>query len=250
MKDATTDDVRKEIVAEMGEEINSFLEFVESLKGDAGEKGGLERIEEKAGEVARRIGRTLVEGGARLQGRGRGCAARCACGGAARDEGDRDRVILTLLGEIRIRRAYYRCERCGRGVFPLDAQMGVGGGCLSAVAERAVALLGAQMPFGAAAKALKELTGAVVSRRSTARRCVQAGTKAARSSPVRQAAKEGMKQAVISADSCCINTLEGWKEVKCGTISAPGEGTRYVAAMASARPAASPASAPPTLVLS
>jgi hypothetical protein len=237
MKDATIDEASGEIVAEMGQEIKDFVEFVLSLGDEKDAEGAmLEKIEIKCIRTARRIGRILLSGGLRTLGSGRtGSAAVCECGGVARDKGDREHAVVTMLGDVRIRRAYYHCARCGRTFAPLDAKLGTGTGSVSTPVIKAVALLGSQMPFGRAKEVLQELTGVSISRRSVARRCVEAGRAAFASAPVEQKAGECAGKAVISMDACCINTLEGWKEVKCGTISASGEGTRYVAAMEEAK---------------
>jgi len=40
------------------------------------------------------------------------------CGEKMRHKGYRDKPLVTQSGEVRLRRAYYRCARCGRGIFP------------------------------------------------------------------------------------------------------------------------------------
>ena len=40
------------------------------------------------------------------------------CGGKMRHKGYRDKPLVTQTGEVILRRAYFRCQRCGRGVFP------------------------------------------------------------------------------------------------------------------------------------
>jgi len=40
------------------------------------------------------------------------------CGGTMRDRGYRGRKLVTQTGEVRVRRRYYRCADCGRGLFP------------------------------------------------------------------------------------------------------------------------------------
>jgi len=41
----------------------------------------------------------------------------------------RAKTIDTVLGAIRLRRAYYHCPDCHRGVVPRDAQLEVGRRC-------------------------------------------------------------------------------------------------------------------------
>jgi ribosomal protein S27AE len=40
------------------------------------------------------------------------------CGGTMRHRGYRGRKLVTQTGEVRVRRRYYRCANCGRGLFP------------------------------------------------------------------------------------------------------------------------------------
>jgi hypothetical protein len=40
------------------------------------------------------------------------------CEGKMRHKGYRDKPLVTQAGEVILRRAYFRCQRCGRGVFP------------------------------------------------------------------------------------------------------------------------------------
>ena len=40
------------------------------------------------------------------------------CEGKMRHRGYRDKPLVTQAGEVILRRAYFRCERCGRGLFP------------------------------------------------------------------------------------------------------------------------------------
>lgn len=40
------------------------------------------------------------------------------CGGKLRNKGKPSKRIVTLRGEVDIKRTYYQCEECGQGVFP------------------------------------------------------------------------------------------------------------------------------------
>jgi len=109
---ATINEALEEIVAEMVGEVNSFLQFVDSVRKDAGNEAEiLEQIESRGLETMRKTGNILARGGISLLGSGRnGAVKRCKCGGKMRDKGDRPRTLVTLLGEVRISRARYRCR--------------------------------------------------------------------------------------------------------------------------------------------
>ena len=43
----------------------------------------------------------------------------CAeCGGKLRNKGKHSKRLVTLRGETDLKRAYYQCEDCGKGIFP------------------------------------------------------------------------------------------------------------------------------------
>ena len=40
------------------------------------------------------------------------------CGGKLRNKGKHSKRLVTLRGETDLKRAYYQCEDCGKGIFP------------------------------------------------------------------------------------------------------------------------------------
>lgn len=64
------------------------------------------------------------------------------CGRTADFHGYRRKSVQSLLGPIHFRRAYYRCDRCGHGLFPFDQEVGLGSHRLTPGAERITGLLG------------------------------------------------------------------------------------------------------------
>jgi len=44
----------------------------------------------------------------------------CECGQAARYAGRRIKVVQTILGELKLDRAYYHCPLCSSGFYPRD----------------------------------------------------------------------------------------------------------------------------------
>ena len=73
--------------------------------------------------------------------------------------GYRDKNVDTVLGRVRLRRAYYHCAACGRGIVPRDDDLGVTGASLSPGLRRMVARAAAAEPFATAADLLAELAG-------------------------------------------------------------------------------------------
>lgn len=80
---------------------------------------------------------------------------------------------MTVLGSVRVERAYYHCRHCHSGHCPWDAALGLTGSDLSRGATEMVALAGALSSFAEAAeKTLPKLSGLRVSE-STAERVTE-----------------------------------------------------------------------------
>ena len=71
----------------------------------------------------------------------------CAAGHQAGFVGYRSKTVDTVLGRITVRRAYYHCPDCRRGVIPRDDQLGVAGRSLSPGLVAMTARAGAAVPF-------------------------------------------------------------------------------------------------------
>jgi hypothetical protein len=81
----------------------------------------------------------------------------CRCGGQAEYQRRREGGTQTLVGEVRVKRAYYLCPDCHRGCYPLDEELEFCAGGLSAGLEECAALAGVVEPFGSAAELLRRL---------------------------------------------------------------------------------------------
>ena len=86
----------------------------------------------------------------------------CACGQSARYVGRRAKTFVSVLGPLRLERAYYHCALCGRGFCPRDRAMGLEGGSLSPAVTRMTAAVGAVVSFQEGSDLLKELVGVEV----------------------------------------------------------------------------------------
>ncbi len=89
----------------------------------------------------------------------RGPRVDCGAGHCAQFVGYRSRVIETVLGPVELRRAYYHCPPCRRGVAPRDDELGVAGASLSPGLRRMTARAAAAAPFAKAAELLTDLAG-------------------------------------------------------------------------------------------
>jgi len=81
----------------------------------------------------------------------------CPCGGQAEYQRQREGGVQTIVGEVRVKRAYYLCSECHQGCYPLDEQLEFCAGGLSAGLEESAALAGVVEPFASAAELLARL---------------------------------------------------------------------------------------------
>ncbi len=106
-----------------------------------------------------RLGGSLLEQLLAVDTGHRGPRTDCGAGHQGEFVSYRAKTIDTVLGPIRVDRAYYHCAPCGRGVLPKDDELGLTGGSLSPGLRAMVARTGAAAPFAKASTLLSELAG-------------------------------------------------------------------------------------------
>lgn len=146
----------------------------------------------------------------------------CACGGKQRYRGLRKRSVLTMAGELTVRRRYFACE-CGQSLSPLDEWAGIGKRSVSEHVRRVVTLAGSTWSFEQAAIKLKELCQLVTSNDMVRAVCNEEGErvgqwlrKEAASASKLSAAKGELE---FSTDGTSVNTTEGWREIRLSVLS-------------------------------
>jgi hypothetical protein len=72
---------------------------------------------------------------------------RCACGEPMQYRFKRAGTILSVFGRVGYRRSYHVCEQCHAGVSPLDRQMGIAAGQVTAGLAELLALAGVEVSF-------------------------------------------------------------------------------------------------------
>jgi len=176
-----------------------------------------------------------------------GCSRRCTCGESQRFVEYRPKTISTLLGEVTIRRAYYRCGSCKTSALPYDERIGLGDGQVSPGLAKASTLMGIQEPFAPASQMLYELTGRRVSARTIERLTQQVGALAEQeeSSAAERiktwnapAAEVMPERLYVAVDGVRVHENDGYHEAKTATCyweTADGRReARYVVRFASA----------------
>lgn len=93
----------------------------------------------------------------------------CSCGRSARYVDRRGKPFQTVLGELRLVRAYYYCTVCQRGFCPRDQQLGMEDTSLSPAVTRMSGTVGALVSFQEGSELLRELAGVEVSAKGVER---------------------------------------------------------------------------------
>lgn len=73
------------------------------------------------------------------------------------------RTVETMSGEVTIRRPYFYCEKCRRGVHPADGALGLAPGRKQFEIQEASTLLTTEIPFERASTIFKKITGREIS---------------------------------------------------------------------------------------
>lgn len=184
----------------------------------------LKQVESAIQEQVRRIGARAMELHLGQQKLGyEGSSRACSCGENQRFVEHRPKTIATLMGQVTIRRAYYRCSHCGVSALPYDQRVGLGEGQESPGLAKAACLCGVEEPFETAARMLHELTGQRLSERTIERLVHQVGGVVS-AEEVREAARiqrwdapaaEVTPQRLyIAVDGVMVHRSDGWKEAK------------------------------------
>lgn len=88
--------------------------------------------------------------------------AGCECGQLARYAGRREKTFESVLGPLKLERAYFHCAACGHGFCPRDRQLGLHDTSLSPAVTRMIAAVGAMVSFEEGSQLLRELAGVEV----------------------------------------------------------------------------------------
>jgi len=157
-----------------------------------------------------------------------GSSIPCGCGGSMEFVQHRSRDVHTLFGWIKVERAYYYCPDCGNSAVPYDTASGLGSGQLSPGLAKACCVLAVDDSFRQTSQKIENLFGEKVSDNTVERVVQQVGSVALGQQ------KEQLEEffehkeippAVVSpdrlyiaADGTTAHEVDGWHEVKTGSI--------------------------------
>jgi hypothetical protein len=142
----------------------------------------------------------------------RGPRVACAGGHQAEFIDYRPKQLQTILGAVRIERAYYHCAQCTaapHGLIPKDQDLDVVGTSFSPGLRRLMARVGAQEPFATATQDLAELAGVVVERKAIERTAEAAGVAAEQANQAERAVILAGRVEPIAAASRLYVALDG-----------------------------------------
>jgi hypothetical protein len=92
----------------------------------------------------------------------------------------RAKTFDTVLGPVRVTRAWYHCHQCGHGLAPKDAELGIGQASMSPGLAKMTAQAATAVPFARAAGLLAELAGIGLTTKRVERSAEATGTAAAK----------------------------------------------------------------------
>ena len=111
---------RTTIIAAVSDIVERTFEETRAL----GNGATIQDMEDAVRRATRQFGQLMIQGQADEAGDGYvGSRIPCECGAIMRYISDRSRTVTTWCGQMTLERAYYRCDRCGASVVPLDKQL-------------------------------------------------------------------------------------------------------------------------------
>ena len=129
---------------------------------------------------------------------------------------------MTSAGTLKLARVYFLCSSCMVGGFPLDERLGLSGR-YSAQAQRLICLAGGSWSYDVAAERLKELSGLDVCDTTIRELSQEHGARMNEWQRTGKAATQAFRDAEgdieFTADGTCVNTTEGWREMRIGIYS-------------------------------
>lgn len=183
----------------------------------AGAGRTLEELEQRTLAAVREFGQALLTGVCAVAAAGaRPREQPCGCGGVARYVRHRSARVLTVLGAVSIVRAYSHGPQCRHGHAPLDRQLGYCAGSTSAGLEEVLALLETLTLV----RVCPTLARAATERLGEAVQAHEQQTVAAAWGPgTLPTAVAAPPRLYLSMDGVLVQTDQGWREYKLGTLS-------------------------------
>lgn len=159
-------------ISKLGQEFGQYMIRLSSeLFIGTGQPRSLSEMEQKIRTMLLKVGQFLLSSWIALQESSTPTeAVKCPhCGEQAPYRCKREGTLLTILGQVEYKRAYYLCPDCQQGHYPLDQQLGLRPGQISAELESLSGMTGTQLPFGQGSQLFEALTLISVSDQTVAK---------------------------------------------------------------------------------
>jgi hypothetical protein len=149
------------MISDIGQEFGQYLIQLTSelfLRGE--QPRSLSEIERSIREMLLKVGQFLLTTWLAMQrSKYPDETVECIyCGGQAEYQYQRPGTLLTIIGQVMYKRAYYACAYCRRGHYPLDLRLGLRVGKMSAELESLSGMTGTQIPFEKSSQLFEALT--------------------------------------------------------------------------------------------
>lgn len=193
---------------------------------------GVEEAEALAVEAGRRVGGAVFEVAVRKGNVDRGYhGARlpCPCGMGARFVSYRERWVRSVVGEVRVERAYYRCQQCKHSFCAWDEKYGMSAASFTPSLKARVARLCSRVTYREAGEELAEWCGLSLAESSLEEIVAEVGGRLRAAEDVRTAAwweREVLppaaptaprvvgRRAYLSIDAAKAHVDGSWHDVK------------------------------------
>ena len=159
-------------IAKLGQEFGQYvIQLTSELLNKVGQPTSLSEMERGIRQMLLKLGQFLMGAWLALQEspypeETRPCPH---CGEEATYQFRREATLLTIVGQVTYRRAYYLCPQCHKGHYPLDDKLGLRPREMSAELESLTAMTGVQLPFEQSSQLFEKLTLVSVSDHSVAK---------------------------------------------------------------------------------
>lgn len=211
-----TPEERQRRIREMAERLAERL--AEQWPETGADINDLEDFAERMGQDVQRelIERTVPQEAERKEGN----QSACPCGGIATFQRYHALTVVTAAGRVRVRRAYYHCEGCGKGHCPADGRLRLGPSNTTPTAQARLAVLSALEPYVQVADLIGQLgLPLALDLKSTERVTQGVGAKVAEAR-LRPHPK-ATRAVALGFDGVMIPTWEGYKEARVGIVYEP-----------------------------
>ena len=145
----------------------------------------------------------------------------CPCGSRATFQRHHGLTLVTAAGRLRVRRAYYHCERCGRGHCPADARLRLGPSNMTPTAQARLSVLSVLEPYVQVEDLIWQLGLPLQVDLKSIERVTQAvGACLVAAGPPRPCGPT-RRPVALGFDGVMVPTWDGHKEARVGVIYEP-----------------------------